>query len=270
MKFDYDSAWRDARNMARENRGLLGAIAGIFVFLPYALLLILLPTIAALPELPDDATFEQAMAAMDAFYAQTWWAFALVLVLVTVGLLAMLALLGRRQRPTVGEAIGIAGKAVLPAGLALILQSLGTNFVALAVISIAGLIGNPALLFVAAVLALGLSLYLSTRLSLAAPVVAIGGERNPFKALRRSWENTRGNGMRLLGFYALLFLAVVVVALVATLITGVLAALVGEAGADVISMVFGAALMSAIIVLSAVVLAAVHRQFTRLATPRDD
>lgn len=269
MKFDLDTAWRDAKRYAGDNSGLLSAIAGIFVFLPYALLLVVLPSIAEMPDLPDNAGLDVAMEAMNAFYAKTWWAFAIAAVVVTIGQLAMLALLGSRSSPTVGEAIGIGGKALLPAWLALVLQSLGVNFIVLLIVSVASLTGLAALALVASAFSLGLALYLFTRFSLVLPIVAVEGEWNPFKALRSSWALTRGQGGRLLAFYLLLAVGAFVVLAVVMLVTGLLLSLGGPTTEEVGSALVSAAAVTGVVTLATAVLAAVHRQFRRLerATP---
>lgn len=264
MKFDLDTAWRDTVRLARDNSGLLTAIAGIFVFLPYALVMVLLPLVAEQPEVPDGASFQAAMEMMNAFYAKTWWIFILVAVIVTIGQLSMLALLGRRAAPTVGEAIRIGGKAILPAWLALILQSLGINFVFLLIVSIAALTGLSALTFVATGAAFALALYLATRLSLVLPLVAVEGETNPIKALTGSWTITRGQGARLFAFYVLLAVGAIVAFIVAMLVVGLLLSLGGPTLAETGYALTSAAGVTLMVVLATAVLAAVHRQFRRL------
>ena len=264
MKFDLDIAWRDAVRLMRDNSGILSAIAGIFVFLPYALVLVLLPAIATRPELPEGASFDMAMQAMNAFYAKTWWLFLLVGAIVTVGQLSMLALLGRRASPTVGEAISIGGKAILPAWLALILQSLGINFIVLLIVSIASLTGLGALAFVATVFAFVLALYLFVRLSLVLPIVAVDAETNPIRALTGSWALTRGQGGRLTAFYLLLAAGAVVTLMVALLVTGLVLSLGGPTVAEIGNSIVTAAAVTLLVVLATSVLAAVHRQFRRL------
>jgi hypothetical protein len=264
MKFDLDTAWRDTTRLAGDNVGLLSAIAGIFVFLPYAALLLVLPTIAPLPELPEGATLEMAMTAVRAFYAQTWWAFVLAGIVVTIGMLSMVALLGRRERPTVGEAIAIGVKSILTAWLTLFLQNIALDLVVLIVIGAAGATGVPALIFVATIAAIGLALNLAARLSLAIPVIAVDGEFNPLRVIAASWTLTRGHGSRLLLFYVLLALAGFVVVTVAMLVSGLLLAIGGAAFEEAGGALVSAAIITGLILLVAAVLAAVHRQLRRM------
>lgn len=264
MKFDLDTAWRETTRLASDNAGLLSAIAGIFVFLPYATLLLVLPSIAALPELPQGASFETAMKAIEAFYAQTWWAFIAAGIIVTIGLLSMVALLGRRERPTVGDAIGIGLKSIIPAWLTLFLQNMAINIVALLIIAIASATGLAALIFVASIVAIAVAAYLATRLSLATPIIAVDGELNPFRVIAASWSMTRGYGSRLLLFYILLALAGFVVIAVVMLVTGVVLALGGPAFEEAGGALVSAAVITGVMLLISAVMAAVHRQLHRL------
>ena len=112
MTFDLDTAWRDTRRYLTENASLLAIMGGIFVFLPYLAMLIAMPLVADMPEIPEGANFDVSMDALNTFYGQIWWMILLVSVITTIGQLAMLALLGRKPHPTVGEAIRIGGKAI--------------------------------------------------------------------------------------------------------------------------------------------------------------
>ncbi|MDG6077838.1 hypothetical protein E3U23_01320 [Erythrobacter litoralis] len=265
MKFDLDTAWRDTRRYLTENTGLLATMSGIFVFLPYAAMLILMPLVAEMPEVPEGASFDIAMEALSAFYSQVWWMFLLVSIIVTIGQLAMLALIGRRPHPTVGDAIRIGGKAILPAWIAFILQSLGVNFVMLLVLFVASATGSPPVLFFGGVVAFALAIYLTTRFSLVLPIASIEGGVNPIQLLTNSWKRTKGHALRLLGFYVLMAVAAIVVALVFTMITGAILALFGAVIAETVGIIISAAVIAALIVLFTAVLAAVHLQLGRLS-----
>jgi hypothetical protein len=264
MKFDLDTAWKDTRRLWSENRTLLATIAGVFVFIPYAALLIVLPAIAPLPQPPADADFDAIVKAFNAFYAEAWWALALVGITTTLGQLAMLALVERKPGPTVGGAIGIAGKAILPAWLALLIQSLGINFISLAIIAVASMTGLAGLAFLATVAAFVIAVYLTARLSLVLPVMAAEDLFNPFAALRTSWRRTAGHGGRIFAFYALVGLGAIILASVIVMILGLILALLGDAAAETGGMIVSALVVSSMLVLFTLVLAAVHRQTARL------
>ena len=264
MTFDLDTAWRDTRRYLTENAGLLAIMAGIFVFLPYAAMLILMPLVATMPDVPDDASFQVAMDALTRFYGEVWWMFLLVTIVVTIGQLAMLALIGRKPHPTVGEAIRIGGKAIFPAWLAILLQSLAINFATLSIIFVASLTGAGPIIALATLIALGVAVYLATRFSLVLPIASVEGSVNPLHMLANSWKRTKGHGLRLLFFFALIGIAAIVVAAVFTMITGLILGLFGAAVADTIGVILSAAVIAALLVLFTAVLASVHLQLRRL------
>jgi len=80
-------------------------------------------------------------------------------------------------------------------------------------------------------------------MSLSAPVVAIEGERSPIRALQRSWQLTAGNSWRLLAFYALFFMAALVIQMLAGIVVGIPLAMV----ADGFVLLLGTALISSLI-----------------------
>ncbi|TMM47354.1 glycerophosphoryl diester phosphodiesterase membrane domain-containing protein [Qipengyuania marisflavi] len=272
MKLDYDRAWREATGLMRDNRALLTAMAGIFFFLPYAVLLVTLPRIATLPTPSPDADFSAMMAAMTEFYGQVWWAILLIGLVVTAGTLSMLALLKLRAKPTVGQAIGGGLTATLPYLVAIVLQSLATGIATGLISLITAATGVPLIALAGLILALAVQFYILVKFSLTAPVMAIGGVHNPLNAMKASWQMTKGNSRRLLGFYALLFLAFTVTALVVSMLTGVLLALGSESIQSLGSAIVSAGLISAALVLFVCVLAAIYTQLGRAAaaTPARD
>ena len=269
MKFDLDTGWRDVKRLASENRTLLTAIAGIFIFVPFAAALILLPSIAEFPQPPEGADMATVSKAMSAFYAETWWVLVILLGVITTGQLAMLALVERKPSPTVGEAIGVAGKALFPALLTLFMQSLGVQLVMALVAGGAALVGLGALAFFGLLAAFVLGWYLSARLSLILPIMAAEGQLNPIAVLVTSWRRTTGNGGRLLAFYALVAIALAICGLVALMLTAVVLALFGQAVAQSGGVIVSAALIAIAVVIFTLVLAAAHRQLLRLERGRN-
>lgn len=268
MSFDYDRAWRDTTRLARENRPLLAGIAGIFFFVPYAALLLTLPLLAPMP--PSGADFATIAKSMQAIYASAWWAFALVMICLVYGTLAMLALMKLRARPTVGEALRI-GAAALPAYLlAVVIEMLGIELIVGTIAVIVATSGNSGLLVAGWIISFALQLYLVVRFAMTAPVMVLEGERNPVKALRRSWDMTQGRGWKISGFIVLLLIAFLVVTMLLSLVFGLLLALVGEAGAQFGDALFSAAVLSASFTLMACVLAAVYSQISRASRPAQD
>lgn len=264
MKFDYDQAWRDTTTLLSGNIGLLAVIAGIFFFLPYAALMVALPGMGAMTQ-PDPAAGPEAMmGAMMDFYRDYWWALLAIGIVQGIGMLAMLALLRRRANPTVGEALATGVKSVLPYLGAQILQTLAVTAIVLVLVGGASLTGSMALAVLFGIVALVLALYVFTKLSLVAPVIAIEGVLNPITALRKSWTLTKGNSVRLFFFYLLILIACMVAGGLLSLILNLGFALGGEEvqlfGAAVVS----ALINSALVVLFVALLAAIHTQLARL------
>ncbi|EDL47867.1 hypothetical protein [Erythrobacter sp. SD-21] len=269
MKFDLDTGWRDVKSLASENRTLLTSIAGMFIFIPLAVALILLPTIAEVPQPPEGADMEAVSKAMSAFYAETWWVLIIVLAIVTTGQLAMLALLERKPNPTVGEAIGVAGKALFPALLTLFMQSLLVQLAMGLIVAATTLTGLGALGFFGVIAALVLGWYLTTRFSLILPIIAGEGQLNPIAVLGSSWRRTKGNGGRLLAFYLLVGLALAICAFVALMLSAVVLALFGQAIAQTGGVIVAAFLIAIGVAIFTLVLAAAHRQLLRLERGRN-
>lgn len=266
MKFDLDTAWRDATGLLSRNLGLLAVVAGVFFFLPNAGTTLAIPEMQEMGKAQASGSFEVMMAAVEDLYRGYWWVFLILAVIQGIGVLAMLALVRRRANPTVGEALGSGAKLVLSYIAAQLLQTgiiVGVAFLLIAVFAVTGL---QLLAALGAVMASVIALYLLVKFSLISPVIGIEGERNPVAALRRSWALTKGNSMRLFVFYILLILAFVIVSAVISLVLGLVFALAGEQAA-----LMGEAIISGIanavgIVLMVCVLGAIHTQLTRLET----
>lgn len=265
MKFDLDIAWKDTTGLLTRNLGLLAVVAGVFFFLPYAGITIAMPEMGELEQASASGNFEVMMAAVSDLYLQHWWVFLILAIVQGIGLLAMLALVRQRPSPTVGEALGTGARSVLSYIAAQLLQTALIVFAVTVLITVGALTGLQALAALGGVIGFVATCYIFTKLSLAAPVIAIDGERNPVRALARSWTLTKGNSIRLFFFYLLLLVAFIIVSTVISLVLGLVFALAGEQAA-----LFGQGIVSGLtnavmIVVAICVLAAVHTQFMRLA-----
>jgi hypothetical protein len=188
-----------------------------------------------------------------------------LLLLQSLGYMAMLALLTDRRRPTVGEAMAIGARS-LPALIgAIVIFFLGYVVASLPLgVILIGCIAGLGTQFGTAIgltIDMVLLIVVVTRLSLTLPVIVIEGLHRPFAALQRSWRITGGSSLRLLAFYMMLAIAYIVVTLALNALLSLLSAAMGMGEsyvllAGAISGVIGA-LTS--IVLTAI-LAAVHRQ----------
>ena len=271
MKFDMSRAWSEAMALLRVNRQVVLVVAGVFFFLPYLAMLLLLPDFAASmgpAEARQPADFEAMMEQLNLVFAEIWWALLLAALIQGIGTLGLIALLTDRNRPTVGEALLIGAKCLLPYLGAQIIQTLAIFLIVLVPVAIGAAAGAAAGLLVG-LMALVAVLYLFTKFSLTMPVIVAERVYNPIRALGRSWTLTKGNSVRLFLFYVLLFIALLVISMVIGILAGVLALVAGEGGSPIISGAINALLNMIIIVVFLAVLAAVHRQFAGAGAPTE-
>ena len=233
MHFDMGRAWNDAVAKVSANFSLLAILGGVFFFLPAVVMYLAMPELLDMTMMPagdPDATKHM----LENLAPSLLPLFLLVMVASFVGYCAMIALIGDTRRLSVGEAITVGFKALLPLLGVLVLFLLGYVVAALLVgvlfgLMVAGLslISQGLAYGVAVLLALAIFvavMMLFTRLSMTLPVVAIERIGNPITAMRRSWTLTRPVQWRLLGFYALFFIAYFVVAMVLFMVMGLIAA----------------------------------------------
>lgn len=121
-------------------------------------------------------------------------------------------------------------------------------------------LGGAAVAVLAAVAALIFVIYIFVKFSLVAPVIAIEGQRNPFKALSRSWQLTKGNSVRIFVFIALL---VFVIGIISALVSGIIGLVLAALGSTVATI--GGGIMSALVnalltVVFLVVTVSIYRQ----------
>jgi hypothetical protein len=264
-KLDMGAAWSDAVGSIGKNRDTVSAIVGLFFFLPYLTVGLLAPeTSTAAAEIapgtsPDDAmriTLDQ----MSELYAENWPILLGVTIMQFIGSLSLLALLGNTDSPTVGEALR-RGIAAAPSYFAA--QFLSAVLVAFVVGIPLGLVAflAPGLAVAVAVLVLlALVVYFLVKFALIAPVIAIESERNPIKALRRSWSLTKGNSFRIAVFMALLLVTLVIVTGLFSIVLGLVFALFDKTIADIGNALVASVVNALIAVVFLVVLAAIHRQ----------
>lgn len=266
MKLDMSRAWNDATAMISANKEMVLVLAGVFFFLPYLVLMLMLPDMSGGMPVQTTANSDAAMEQMLSVYADNWWAFLLIGILQGIGMLAGLALLGASSRPTVKDAIASGVKGLLPYIGVQILQTLILLLVLGVPIAIAAATGSVALMVIVGLLAFIGFLYLFTKFSLAPPAIAIDGVMNPVTALKRSWELTKGNTLRLFLFYALLLIALVVVAMLVAMILGLIFALMGAQAAVIGNGIVAALINAAYVMVFLAAWAAVHRQLAGPST----
>ena len=236
MKFDMGAAWNEGMAKFRGNFSLLAVLGGVFFFVPSVLMFVAMPDLMSMMMTPG-ASPEDAERALSGVGAEFFAIYALVILASFVGYSAMLALVGDNRRLSVGESIVVGFKALLPLiGVLLVIMIvymlaalvfgliIGLVVAGLAQVS-AGL--SAAVIFVLVIGLIVVALWLMTRLSLVMPVIVLDRIANPLKALARSWRLTAPQQGRLLAFYALLFIAYLVVALVLFMIMGLIVAAFG-------------------------------------------
>ncbi|MET1757095.1 hypothetical protein ABVV53_16765 [Novosphingobium sp. RD2P27] len=217
MKLDSNRAWKDASRSISRNRDTSLAIAGVFFLLPQLALALFFPQ----PEPTAGMSEQQILELAQTYYLSTLPAMIPLILAQALGTLGLLCLLRHAASPTVGEALrlGAAGLATYLA--AQIVVALAVGVVGGLILSLLALSGAAALAVAGLFLIVLLTIAIAVRVSLSGAVVAIEGERNPIRALRRSWALTADHGWRLFGFYALFLLAFFVILTIVSVILGI-------------------------------------------------
>jgi uncharacterized membrane protein len=265
-KLDMGLAWTQTTAMIAANRDTISALAGLFFFLPSLALALLAPDLVNPPSPPPGANPEAAAEVMvnqlSRIYTENWPIFLGLSVVQFIGSLSLLALLTDRTRPTVGEALAKGFASTLPYLAGQVLTSFVIGLaIALPLVLLAAIAG-PAAAVLAGIVLVVLAFYLLIKFALLAPVVVIDGKRNPVAALKRSWQLTKGNSLRIAFFLALL---TVVIAIIATLITAVFTLIFAAFGgtvAEIGNALVGGLVNAVVGVVFLVVIAAIHRQLS--------
>ena len=131
MKFDMGQAWSQAMVTLGANRDLIGIVAGVFFFLPYLALMLMVPDLSAEMPVAQPGVDPQAMyEALMAVYGRIWPYVLIVVILQGIGSLSLLALLRDSTRPTLGEALKLGLIAFLPYIVAQLLMGAGIGLAA--------------------------------------------------------------------------------------------------------------------------------------------
>lgn len=250
-------AWNEAMALISANRDVVLVVAGVFFFLPYVVLMMMIPDMAA--TLQDPAQAENAIAMMGDFYAGYWWLMALVTLVQGMGMLGLLALLTDHRRPTVAEALKIGFRKVFSYIGAYLIAGFAIALAAFVLIGLTAAV-STALAFVGVIALFLMLAYAMVKLSLVPAVLVKEDVANPITALSRSWRLTKGNSFRLFFFYFLIVLVMIVVVMLLSALVGFLLSL---AGGEVLR--FGNAVVTALMNAAwatgfLAVLSAVHDQ----------
>ncbi|KUO49506.1 MAG: hypothetical protein APF82_04460 [Sphingomonadales bacterium BRH_c42] len=268
MKLDMGRAWNEGTAMIGANRQMVTIVAGMFFFLPYLAMALLMPQVlqGQTEMMGDPADAQAAVDALFALYAKNWWAFLLVAVAQIIGTLALLVLLSDTARPTVGEALERGARGFLSYIGAQLLFAIGLGLLIGVPAALALASGSQAAFVLVIALAIVVGIYCAVKISLVGPAIAIDGLLNPVAILARSWRLTKGNSFRLAMFYLLLIVAIAVVAIVVTLVFGLVFAALGSEIETIGNGVVASLVNAVVTVIFLAVLAAVHRQLAGSAS----
>jgi hypothetical protein len=224
MKISMERGWERAIALVRSNGDVLAVLAGLFFFLPgFAGVFF----ISQQPQIDPGMGAEEALKSVEAYFVSILPYLLVVMVVDTIGRLAMLVLFTDRGRPTVGEALKRGALGLLPYILTSLLVALALAALSVILVVAPARIGVPVVVLLTGPLVIALALYVTIKLSLAAAVIVAEGISNPLALIRRSWQLTKGNSLRLLLFYLLLGLPYLVVAMLAQGLFGTLGAIAG-------------------------------------------
>jgi uncharacterized membrane protein len=257
MKLDSNRAWKHASRHVSRNRDALLAVAGVFFLLPQLALALFFPQ----PEPAVGMSEQQIVQLAQAYYLSTLPAMIPLVICQALGTLALLCLLSHATRPTVGQALRLGAAGLLTYLGAQILLGLGIGVVGGALVGLLAASGVGALALAGLLLVVLVAAAIALRVSLAGAVVAIEGERNPIRTLRRSWALTAGNAGRLLSFYALFLVAYLVILMIASLIIGIPLQMLASAPIAAIGTALVSGTLNALMAMYLVaIIEAVHHQ----------
>ena len=275
MTFDMNRTWSQALALVKGNFQLLAIIAGVFVLLPTLAFYIANPEILQVLTLTDpdavEATLQPALPRIALFGLA-------VFLLQLIAHAALMALISG-ERPTVGEAIRTGARALpalVGAVLLFFIGLIAAMFVLAFLLSlilslIAMLLGSSAeaaaalATLVVTPILLVFQLYVMVRLMMTLPVIMLEHQRNPLKALVRSWRLTKPRAWAILGFIALLGIAYFVILMVISIVLGAVGVLAGDpaAGGSVLVFALVISLIGALVgMLASGILVTIHRQLT--------
>jgi len=240
MKFSYSAIWDDTVRLLRENAAVILALAGVFLFLPALLVGHFLPQ----PDVEPDRLFE---ALQTYFMDNINWLVIANMVNMTGSIAMLLLLLDGRGR-TVGAAIVAAIPILLWYFIGAFLSTL---------IVLAG--------FIAFIIP---GIYLFGRLSVLGPVM-VAEERNPLRAIKRSFALTKAKGWAVVGLILLVALAGLILSFVVSAVLGsVFLIALGERIGGLLAVVLNALTSAAFSTVLIVLYAAIYRHLTAANAPQ--
>lgn len=235
----YSAIWADAAGMLGANRGLLTAIAGVFLFLPAVLEARFFPP----PE--GWTTIAQWVALMQEHSARHWPWMLLSMMLNLVGVTAIYLLLLASPRLTVGRAV-VHALAILP-----------FYFLMQLVVNLA--LGAGLMLFIVPFF------FLLGKLVLAAPILVAETQRAPFTAIQLAWKRSEGRAWAIAGLWVLVYAAALIVSLAVRVGLGIMVLLL--LGRDGLGGLLLALLHGAVVAVVSVVITVLVTAIYRAVSP---
>lgn len=256
MTFDSSRAWSQASQAVSANREVVLALAGVFFLLPQLVLGIFFPA----PETTAGMNEQQMMAVLQKYYLSVAPIMIPMMLAQAMGTMSLLSLLDTARRPTVSGAMRAGLKGLLPYLGAQILSGVGLGALALLLMGVLGAAGGGIGVAIGLAITVLAAAAIAVRLSITGPVIALEHTFNPAAALVRSWKLTKGSTARLLGFYVLLGIAMLVLIVFTNVLTIPLALILPVTAARLVSAVVESLITAVVGVYFVAVVAQVHRQ----------
>lgn len=231
-EFSLSKVWDRSIELVMANLRLLAIIAGVFMLIPSLVMYLAVPEMAEMatiqpePGADPEELFEQFG---DMYAGLAPYAFVGTLLSI-IGYSAMVALMGG-SGITVGEAI-VRGAKSIPTFIAVFILFLIVYMIAVFVVflplALLGMLGSAGAVIggiLGFVAAIAVSIFVIARFSVVLPVIILEETLNPITAIMRSWKLTAPKKWAIAGFWALILVVYVILAMIVGGIVGVAAAL---------------------------------------------
>ena len=228
MNFDMNSCWSRGVELVTSNFQLLSAIAAIFFLLPNVAIYLLMPDMQTLS---DPMADQQVVQARIAEILLPFMGVMIVSLIVQfVGYGTMVGLMSE-ERPTVGQALSTALKA-MPSLLAIfVIFALAYIFGAFLIILpfsiLGGVAGSPFLAILGILPILVFVTWLMARFSMSLPVMILENRLNPLTAISTSFRLTKPKQWQILLFWFVIFVVMTIISVIIQSVSGLFAALIG-------------------------------------------
>ena len=245
QKLDFSDAWSDALALISAHKEAALAIAGVFIFLPQ----VALGYFAGQMDTAGVETSDQMMAMYESWFAANGLLLVIGTLVSLIGSIALYVIFLRGQQ-TIGEALATSVKLFIPFFLLGLLTS------------IAVVIGFIFLIIP--------GIYLAIKFTLGGTVIAAEDVTNPIEAMKRSWQLTKGNSLRLFFFLLIIIVVGIIAAAAVGAVIGIPISLLLPAEAALFANNLISSITSTIFtVVLAAVYAAIYRQLGGRFDQRD-